>query len=303
MYLIVAMLSILIPTYNTNIEALTIEIHRQCEKLSFPFEIHLLDDASTIKTVQKGNSQLAQLSNSFYHQNEVNLGRTSTRQRLAELASYPWLLFLDADVQPKYANFIHRFELDKQQESDIIFGGIAYQNEAPKLEEMLRWKYGKEREAKSVNERLKTPHFIISQNLLIKKEAFFRINKAGENKYGLDNIVSYEILIQGIKIKHIDNPVYHLGLETTETFLGKSIDSLRTTLHFVRNSNLPEDFRPIQKVYLRIKRMGLLGLFQLLLKPFIGKIERNLRSSNPNLKYFDLYRLHHFIHLNKQDHV
>ncbi|HBY66340.1 MAG TPA: hypothetical protein DEG69_00350, partial [Flavobacteriaceae bacterium] len=45
---------------------------------------------------------------------------TATRNRLAEKANYNWLLFLDADVIPKYKDFIERFISKKNKQTSFL---------------------------------------------------------------------------------------------------------------------------------------------------------------------------------------
>ncbi len=297
------MLSVLIPTYNTNVFPLVEKIHDQCKQAGHEFEIIVADDASSDDSLEVQQKEIEQMDRCRVLKNETNLGRTATRNLLAKTAQYDWLLFLDADVMPKYDDFIKRFALNNPKDAPIVFGGIAYYPEKPRQQQVLRWKYGTDREAKSVKERGKNPHFIISQNLLIQKDAFFNINLVSENVYGLDNIVSYFIFKNNLKVGHIDNPVYHLGLENTETFIKKSIQSLETSLRFHREGNFPEDFRPVQKLYIKLKKWGLLGIFKGTMRLFVKSIEKNLYSNNPNLKWFDLYRLYHYAKLKDQQHA
>ena len=288
------MLSVLIPTYNTLVAPLVENIHAQCQKVCYPFEIIVLDDASDNPAFLDQYEMMEQLPNCRVFKNQLYLGGTKSRGLLADMAVYPWLLFLDADVMPKYPDFIQRFALDGVQEAPILFGGVTYHSEKPVIEEVLRWKYGMSREAKNVRERYKRPYFIVSGNLMIQKATFSTINLVSENVYGLDNIVSYFIYQNGIKVIHIDNPVFHLGLENSETFIRKSIESLETSIRFESKLDLPDDFRPIQKLYKRLKNFRLLGIFMICMKWFMKSIEKNLYSNNPNLKVFDLYRLYHF---------
>ncbi|MBX2827485.1 MAG: glycosyltransferase family 2 protein [Flavobacteriaceae bacterium] len=294
MYLFLAMLSVLIPTYNTSVISLVNQIHQMCKEASYDFEIIIANDASTNPMVSEELQPIENKEHFRVLHNEKNKGRTATRSILAEQAKFDWLLFLDADVLPKYPDFIQRFALTQPQHASIVFGGVAYHKEKPDRLQVLRWKYGTDREAKSVEDRMKSPHFIISQNLLIKKEVFSTINLVSENRYGLDNIVSYFIFKEGLEVAHIDNPVYHLGLENTETFINKSIESLKTSLHFHKEGNFTEDFRPVQKLYVQLRKWGILGIFKGFMKLFVRRIEKNLYSNHPNLRGFDLYRLYHY---------
>lgn len=291
------MISILIPTYNTDVSSLLQELDVQCQRLTQSYEIIVADDFSVDTKLREQNKKAADSREIHYIQNQQNLGRIATRKLLAKSARYDWLLFLDADVLPKESHFVQLYIDTIKGEDKIIFGGISYRTDRPKKEEILRWFYGKHKEAKHVSARQKAPHFIISQNILFKKDVFFEVHTVSQNRYGLDNIVSFEIKKKGFKVKHIDNPVIHLGLETTETFLKKSIQSLETTEYFETNGEFPSNFRPIQRVYLKLKKTGLLVLFKGMYKPFKNNIEKNLYSNRPFLFLFDLYRLFHYAKL------
>ena len=153
------MLSILIPTYNYSIVALVKSVHRQATKAKIPFEINVLDDCSTDLDISIDNERIKKLNFCSFQKNEKNIGRTASRNLLAAMSSYELLLFLDADVLPKYDDFISRFELQKFQDSKIIFGGVCYRPDKPNKDLILRWKYGHKKETKSVAERQKKPLF------------------------------------------------------------------------------------------------------------------------------------------------
>lgn len=291
------MLSILIPTYNYNVVTLVSTLHKQATKLNIPFEILVLDDCSNrIECIQK-NKTIENLPNCFSFNNSKNLGRTQTRQNLAKKAKYDWLLFLDADVLPKYNDFISRFDFLKYKNQNVIYGGVCYFDEKPDGSKMLRWKYGNHREAKSVTKRLKEPYFIISQNLMIKKEIFLKLNSNKANDYGLDILFSNNLKKNNIGVKHIDNPVYHLGLEENIVFIKKSLAAVKTTYLLEKQGQLGNDLRPLQKSYLKLKRYKLTAIFYFLIKKLKNRMEYNFNSSNPNLFWFDLYRLQYYIEL------
>ena len=293
------MLSILIPTYNYSVVNLVSMIEKQAIPAGFPFEIIVLDDASNQKNILLENESISQIAHCTYLKNTNNLGRTASRNLLANKARYNWLLFLDADILPKYDDFISRFQLEKQKDTSVIFGGVVYVEKRPNTSEMLRWKYGNLREAKSVENRKKQPYFIISQNLLIKKPLFLKLNTSTTNCYGLDILFSANLKKNNISVTHIDNPVYHLGLESSAAFIKKSVEAVKTTFKLEEDGLIEEDLRPLQKSYLHLKNWKLSGLFTKLFKVFKPTIEKNLHSKNPSIFLFDLFRLYHFTKLKK----
>ncbi len=295
------MLSIGIPTYNTDISTLVHMIHKQATLAELTFEIIIYDDASTIKI--DANTSISTLPHLIYTANPTNKGRTATRNSIAQKARYDWLLFLDADTIPVSENFIKNYLqiILNNPQADIIFGGIAYTDKIPPKEQYLRWLYGKEKESKKASERSKQPHFIISQNLLIKKQLFLSLNTYNENLYGLDNIFSSELKRRNTHVIHIDNEAYHQGLESNEIFLKKSIDSLKTTVLFEKRGIIQNNLRPIQRIYNRLSSLGITRIVAISIRPFEGVLHKNLLGKRPSLLLFDLYRIYHYIQLKKNE--
>ena len=291
------MLSILIPTYNYSIVELVNRVHKQALNAEIIFEIIVIDDFSSDKEITENNSTIEKLSFTTLYKNRKNLGRTATRNLLAQKAKNKLLLFLDADVLPKYDDFIIRFQLDKNKDCQVIYGGVSYYKDKPKSINILRWKYGLEREAKSVEEREKEPFVIISQNLLIETNLFQKLNANNTNAYGLDILFSNNLKEKKIPVKHIDNPVYHLGLESNETFINKSLEAVKTTFQLEEKQLLESNFRPLQKSYQSLKKWRMISLFNSVIKAFKSFIKSNLLSENPSLFLFDLYKLQYYIDL------
>jgi glycosyltransferase involved in cell wall biosynthesis len=293
------MLSILIPLYNYNVFPLAKVLSAEAENIAHPIEIIVLDDAS--RYFFSENNEIENLPNTRFIKLKENSGRSAARQRLAEEAQYATVLFLDADVLPVDNNFIEKYvkQIDKK---GIIFGGITYKSEKPKDEEMLRWTYGHARETLSLVQRNKAIYSSITTGcFLIEKETFLKINGAIKVKtYGEDLLFKHRLEAQQIPVLHIDNPVYHLGLENNEQFLKKSLEAVATTVFLEEKGELSTDSRNIQKIYLKLKKWYALPIFQLYFSSIASKVKRNLLSENPNMRWFDLYRLNYYIQLKKK---
>ena len=292
------MLSVLIPTYNYSILELLNALQEQITRLDKTVYVIICDDASTDLEIANQNKLKASQLGFTYLENTANLGRTATRDILANKATTQWLLFLDADVLPKNNLFIANYLAAIDNQYTVIFGGISY-GDRPKKEELLRWVYGNKRETKTVAARNKTPYFIISQNLCVTKATFLSCNTQKQNGYGLDNLFSNNLKQSQARILHIDNPVVHLGLESSEVFIAKSMEGITTTVRLEEQGLMEPNLRPIQRVYLKLKRFGLLGVFSAFISLFNGLMQRNIRSANPNLLFLDLLRLQHLIQLKK----
>lgn len=289
------MLSILIPTYNYKITKLVETLSMQLKQVDLPFEVLVLDDCSKNIDLIETNKTITQFTNCYYIQETVNKGRTATRQALAETAKYNWLLFMDADVLPLNDNFIKILDIENQT-ADVVFGGISYEKSKPENDKILRWKYGKAREAKPVSEREKIPYLsIISQCFLIKKSVFLKANDFHDNVYGVDVLFAQNLEKMQVQVLHINNPIIHLGLECSESFIKKTKKGLESLYQFEKENKIPKDYRPIQKAYQSLKKNGALKLFMKIMKTFDKAILKNLKSSSPSLFLFDLYRLYYFV--------
>jgi len=293
------MISILIPTYNYNVSPLIKALQGKIILSPIDYEIKVYDDGSPNPIPE--NETLKDFVNTTFIKLDKNIGRTAIRNLMATEAKYDWLLFLDADVLPKNLDFIENYvEAIKNNDCDVIFGGISYGEEPPVKEKILRWKYGQAREAKSVDQREKEPYFIISQNLCIKKQVFLEANTILENYYGLDNFFSNQLKKMKAKVLHIDNPVIHFGLEENNKFIKKALNAVETTVVLEKKGLMDSNMRPIQKSYLKLKALRLRGIFSIVISMFNTKMERNFTSQNPNLFWFDLYRLNYYIQLKKK---
>jgi len=293
------MISILIPTFNHSVVELVTNIHKQCVDSKIQFEILIYDDCSTNQKIKKSNEILTDLPMVSYKCLESNMGRSFVRNRLSEKAKYKWLLFMDADVSPKSNLFIKKYIDNIKINSEVIYGGVEYDKKKPNNDTVLRWKYGKKRESKSKIKRKKNCYLnLLTCNFLIKKNVMLDhpFNEKISKNSNEDSLFSYNLKFNNIKVKHIDNPVLHIVLDSAYVFLKKSLEYAESSLFFVENELMDKDYMKITKFYYKIKKMKLVPLFSiffLLLRPLI---RRQFNSKNPSLLLFDLYRISFICH-------
>ncbi len=257
------MLSILIPTYNYNVFPLVENIHQQCLKENIDFEVIVLDDASANLQKIEENNIINTLSNCSYELLGKNIGRSKIRNLLAEKATYNWLIFLDADTLPVSNKLIANYLPHLNDEEKVIYGGIKYQEKKPEDNLLLRWIYGNEREALSENKRKEAPYLsLLTLNFVIKKSVFDKatFNETIPNLRYEDVLFSYELLQAKIKTEHIENPVYHLGLDTSEIFLKKTEDSLIGLKYLIDNKLDPPAQLPHRAVSYPVRLPGTRGI-------------------------------------------
>jgi cellulose synthase/poly-beta-1,6-N-acetylglucosamine synthase-like glycosyltransferase len=289
------MLSILIPTYNYNIAPLVENILQQAIEIDLIFEIIVLDDASSDKNLQALNIKINDLPNCNYKILDKNIGRSAIRNLLAKTAKYDTLLFLDADTMPVRIDFLSQYVRLFNENTSIIYGGILYQENKPNNNELLRWTYGKKREALSFEKRNKNKYLsFLTLNFLVKKSVFKKVqfNETIPNLRHEDTLFSYNLQQKNIAITHIDNPVYHLGLESSEIFLTKSKESIVGLQYLIKNNLLPFNYLKISSYSRNLLRLRLTSTYNYILSIFAPSIEKNLKGNKPSLLLFDLYRLY-----------
>ncbi len=297
------MLSILIPTFNYDITALVAEVHKQSKSCNIPFEILVFDDASTDLEVRKNNASINVLKNTSYTILKSNIGRSAIRNKLAKSAQYSWLLFLDADVMPVNIHFVLNYVNSLSDSKPIIYGGISYKEERPNQSQLLRWVYGKKREALNSGIRKKDIYVsFLTLNFIIQKDTFEKasFNENIPNLRYEDTLFSYDLKRKKIPITHIENPVCHLGLESSKIFLSKSKESLDALNLFLNQKLIDHKYMKISRVKNRLQKFKLDLLLSTIYPLLKKRFEKNLLSNTPSLFIFDLYRLSYLCNISRK---
>jgi glycosyltransferase involved in cell wall biosynthesis len=288
-------LSVLIPVYNYDVVPLVKSLLEQCRSLTSRFEICLYDDGSKEKYRLK-HRYLNEYPEVRYVELRQNIGRAAIRNLLAQEANNKYLLFLDNDSGLPDNDFIKRYWEDPA-DADVVIGGTIYNEQRPSDIFMLRWRYGKAREEKPARERNKHPYRSLTlNNMLIKRTVFLAhpLDTSLEGYGHEDTRFGWELQRLGVKIRHIDNPVIHLGLEPAVDFLKKTKQAVKN-LHqlYMLEGDLPDS--SLVRVYKKLKGAKARRAFMLAFRPFKPMILQNLKSPEPNLTYFDLYKLYYFV--------
>ncbi len=286
------MLSILIPVYNFNVVPLVEALQKNIQGVNIPYEIIVFNDASSSFLIE--NIALKEKQNVVYEILEENIGRSKIRNLLAKKAKYEWLLFLDSDVIPTNTTFISDYLPFINTEVKVVYGGILYSEKKPEKEKLLRWIYGKEREALPFNIRSKKPYIsFLTLNFLVHKSIFEKVsfNESIPNLRHEDTLFSYNLKQQQIPIFHINNPVYHLGLDTFENAIQKENEALLALKNLLDHNLIAFDYLKISRLFHIIKRCQLVIFIGLIHNRISSFMIHNLASSQPSLFIYDLYRL------------
>jgi len=285
------MLSILIPVYNYNVLPLVNELVKQCNIVGINFEIICQDDASN-SPENILNQEINLIPNCLFFINENNLGRGRNINSLSRKAIYDWLLILDCDTFPSQNDFIKKYiDAISNLKNKIIFGGVIYEDKKPESDQLLRWVYGNKRETIS----------ILTSNLLIKKEVFLQYPfDASITKYGYEDLIFFSVLKTNLfEVLQIENPTFHLNLETSEIFLHKTKTALENLVFLYNLKKIIKEESKIIKAFEFLEKLKLAQFSAFLFMKNQSRIEQNLFSQKPSLFLFDLYKLGYFCTLKK----
>jgi hypothetical protein len=233
------------------------------------------------------NNHINNLKNCHYEINTQNIQLAKNRNLLIDKAKYDWVLLLDADVYPQKTDFIVRY-LDCLPQHLFIQGGLLYKNQKPAENQLLRWKYGHKRETFSFVS--KTKSFSCS-NILFNKNIQIKFNSE-IHQYGFEDVVFYkEIKNYNIDIQIIDNPVYHLNIETSKIFLKKTETAMANLVNLLNKNILEKNDAKITRFYFFMESVKCIWAIEVVDVLLFNIITKNLLGKIPNLKLFDLYKL------------
>lgn len=281
------MISVCIPVYNTDVSKLVQALSKQASAHPIPYEIILLDDASTDIKIKQANNLLENTGNVKIFENDKNIGLARTRNKLGKLATYPYLLFIDSDAEVITDNYWLTYASLIDSDS-VYFGGCAYPNKCPDRKFILRWKFGKKRE-EGVGQYFSCFNFMIPKDILNKHPFSEELNQYGYE----DALFGIMLKHNGINIQFIDNPLLHTGLDTADVYLKKvklSISNLVVIGHHLAKLKKEDNIR-LLKLYNYIDSVYLSSFTGLLFRLLKDPLIKNLTGDSPSIRILDLYKL------------
>ena len=289
------MISICIPIYNFNVLSLVETLILQGKEINQPFEIICIDDHSS-DFFRKINAPIEAMDNIQFISLEKNIGRSKIRNMFIDISKFDKLLFIDCDCSVSSKMFLKNYLAISN--FDVIYGGRKHHPIKPKKSnEKLRWIYGIKVEDQSFDFRLNNPYLSFRSNNFLIKKSVFKIIKFDESfiSYGHeDTLLALELQKRNIKIHQIDNSVYHEGLEENAEFLLKTRTAIKN-LSKIESKKYNINSIKLINTYLRIKKLNLDKLLLLISKNGMTIIEKQLLSSWPSLRLFNLYKLLFYI--------
>lgn len=254
------------------------------------YEVLVADDASTQSEVKAANRNIRQWDGCQLVELESNIGRARIRNFLAQQAQYPYLLFLDSDVQLVHSNYIQQY---LQHDCDpVVYGGVCIQPNEEFARHNLRYRYELECEPRfSVEQRrvspyqgFRTSNFLVKRDLLLAHPFDERIRH-----YGYEDVLfGRRLLSAGIPVTHVENPVAVDDFEPNDVFLRKTDEGLRTLQSMSAEMS---EYTHILVWVEKLRKLHLSGIVLFLYRIAQGAIKRNLLGQSPNVKLYNIYRL------------
>jgi glycosyltransferase involved in cell wall biosynthesis len=289
-------LSILIPCYNSVCLDTVKRLQQLCERVAydapdgFSYEIIVADDASTDTLSLEQNQAISLLRNCTFLRKEQNTGSAATRNYLADHSRYPWLLFLDSDMQIPGMDFIIRYLPYDQY--DVVNGGIAVGG-SPNPSN-LRYLYEKHSEPRHTIDHCNAHPYqqFRSTNFLISRACFThcrfdeRFTRSGYE----DVHFGKQLCETRATIMYIHNPLILCTFESNDDYISKCERNLQT-LHRFRDEL--SDYSPLLTL---VRHLSLVAPLIRLTHRLLGPLERrHLTSHHPTLLLFHLYRLGYYL--------
>ena len=296
-------ISVLIPVYNSCCVDFVRELQLLVEKTGINYEIIVADDASTDRRCVEANRELTEIPNCLYIIKEVNTGAAATRNFLARQSSYPYLLYVDCDMQLEDGMFFRRY-LDylDNSEVEVVNGGVRVTVNCERWHDNLRYRYEEAEQANHTAEQrrqrpyqsFRSANFLIRRDVMLSCPFDERFHRSGYE----DVLFGKQLRADRIAITHIDNPLGFCTFEPNPDFVSKTEEGLRTLCQF----------RHELRGYSRMLTFAdgihippILWIIRLSHRLFGTPIRRNLCGHHPNLRLFGLYKLGYFLTLQRYE--
>ena len=285
-------LSILIPVYNWDCTQLIKDLHFQGLTLGIPYEIIVADDCSTDKELQAKSRLVAEThENCRYFGLPHNIGRAAIRNFMADQSQYEKLLFLDCDAEVKDKQFLKKY-MEASHQASVVCGGLTHPDEIPQKGQELRYLYEKNAAfERSAGFRSQNPYLrFTSFSFLIEREVFMKIRfDESYVRYGYEDVqFGHELEANGVSILHIDNPLAHVGLDDSASYLNKTRQAVQNAFD---HKDEIEDSSKLLTHYNQVIRWKMRWFFRLVWAFFQKRMEKNLLGPKPGLRVFSLYKL------------
>lgn len=252
-------LSILVPFYRDDPSILLRSLDAQSIDRS-SVEIRIMDDGTgdpSLTAIAQATVDAMSLPTVFVTAPQ-NRGRSATRNALQAAAKADWVLFLDADMRLDHADFLRRYLSQiEANDCDIIFGGFDVEDDCTDWDTDLHRVLSHSSDCLSAADRARNgAQNVASSNLCVRKSVLnAQPFDAGFQGWGWEDSEWAARVSKSHRLRHIDNPAVHLGLESTETLLSRFASSGSNYRRFVQAHPTLAETLPLFRIVTRLKHL------------------------------------------------
>lgn len=294
------MLSILIPTYNYDCTQLVTDLHAQAMQAGVEHEIIVADDASPNRILKEANRVISGMPHCHLVELETNVGRARIRNLLAQEARHEWLLFMDADAKVVSPTFIADYMAHTDGGAEVVCGGLRHADTLPSPEVSLRYAYERRADrTRAARYREQAPYERFTPfNFMIRRSTFLAIRfDETIREYGHeDTLFGIELQERAVPVRHIDNALQHLGIESNEVFLSKTRAALR---NLASMEETMQGQSSLIGAYRKLCRLGMEGVLAGIYAKRKRKMAARLSVARPSLTLFALYKLAYYCYVKR----
>lgn len=282
-------LSILLPVYNTRCLTMVERLKELCDAVDgLRYEIIAADDGSTDRDAVAFNRGIERMAGCRYVVRAENRGAAATRNFLAGMSRYGWLLFVDCDMALPDDWFIIRYL--EAPETGVVIGGIRTGGTADDVRRNLRCAYERRaQERHTAEERSKRPYQSFrSVNFMAERSVMERC-RFDERMRRYEDVRFGRLLEEsGVTVAHIDNAVVMDDFESNGCFVAKTEKDMRTLRDFEAEMRGYSRMIDVADV---LRRRHILWAVRTWHRLF-GRLERRLLTGGKaRLRLYDVYKL------------
>ena len=250
-------LSILVPFYRDDPGVLLRSLDGQAR--ADEVEVLIMDDGSGDDALTRAvDATIASLSLPVQHlRAPENRGRSATRNALQERARAGWVLFLDADMRVDHSDFITRYlERIEAGECDVMFGGFTVEAARDATTELHRALSDASDCLSAEARQAAGPQYVASSNLCVRRTVLNEEEfDSGFSGWGWEDSEWAARIHARYRLRHVDNPAVHLGLESTDTLLSRFATSGANYRRFTQLHPALAERLPLYRIVTKLSRV------------------------------------------------
>ncbi len=156
---------------------------------------------------------------------DKNTGRAAARNLAIDFANGSYILFVDADMMPKYDDYLEKYiDIINRQAAAIAFGGFITEAQELNHDLLLHHDLSMRADCLKADKRVARGAYAVATNNLLVRSDLAKNHKFDPEFKGWgweDTEWAIRVVNQGYGLIHIDNEAIHYGLDTSETMLRK----------------------------------------------------------------------------------